>query len=457
MTIEPVFLRRVAPSPSVTLHTSISIFVLAASLLATTQCAPLHAANEYRVTNVRDAGPGSLRQAMLDANRDPGPGRIRFDSVKGPFAEPRTITLGSALPTISDDVEIDGYIENRLWVPTGVTIDGAGKFPVFRVAEGILTRLRYLTVTRGQAPEGGALSSAGNTQVEGVMFFANQAETGGAVAQLGGSLWLINSTLLDNRARRSGGGVAIIAGDAVVTHCTLMGNGAPHGAGLHSDASLRMSNSIVSNSAEGEDCESSRPLDPRSTRNVIHRGEGCGKAFYAGNPLLGRPDYFNGPTRSIPLLGGSPAVNWADNAASVDPEGRSLVWDQRGNGDPRFAAGIADIGAFERQAVTVLEIDIREDIDVRGCSSASRDCSLRGAIAIANASPRDDAITFRPGVFGETSTIELTGPLPRITKRLSLSAGKDQSVRITGSADWVTTAPGVELEVRGVVLPGSER
>lgn len=453
MTIEPVHLRRGAPSPSVTLHTSIPVFVLAASLLATILSTPLLAANEYRVTNTRDAGPGSLRQAMLDANRDPGPGRIRFDSVDGPFAEPQTITLRSELPAISDDLEIDGYIEDRLWMPTGVTIDGAGKFSVFRVAEGILARLRYLTVAHGQAVEGGALASAGNTQVEGVMFFANQSDTGGAVAQLGGKFWLINSTLLDNRARRSGGGVAIISGDAVVTHCTLMGNGAPRGAGLHSTASLRMSNSIISNSADGEDCESSRPLDPRSTRNVIHRGEGCGKPFYAGNPLLGQPDYFNGPTRSIPLLGGSPAVNWADNAASIDPEGKPLVWDQRGNGDPRFAAGIADIGAFERQAVTVLEVDVREDIDVRGCSSASRDCSLRGAIAIANASSRDNAITFRPGILGPTSTLELAGPLPQIAKNLSLSAGKDQSVRIIGSKGWIARAPGVELEVRGVVLP----
>lgn len=443
MAIEPVHLRRV-------------VFPLTAGLIAALLSSPLHADTEYRVTNIRDAGPGSLRQAMLDANRDPGPGRIRFDSVDGPFADPRTITLGSALPSISDDLEIDGYIENRLWVPTGVTIDGGGKFQVFRVAEGVLARLRYLTVTRGQASEGGALSSAGNTQVEGVMFFANQADTGGAVAQHAGKLWLINSTLLDNRARRSGGGLAIMAGDAVVTHCTLMGNGAPHGAGLHNGANLRMSNSIISNSAEGEDCESSRPLDPRSTRNVIHRGEGCGKPFYAGNPLLGQPDYFNGPTRSIPLLGGSPAVNWADNTASVDAEGRPLVWDQRGNGDPRFAAGIADIGAFERQAVTLLEVDVREDIDVRGCSSASRDCSLRGAIAIANASPRDDAITFRPSVFGQANSIELNGPLPRITKRLSLSAGEGQAVRIVGPKDWVSTAPGVELEVRGVVLPQSK-
>lgn len=432
------------------------MFVLLVGLLAALLSTALHAANEYRVTNTRDAGPGSLRQALLDANRDPGPGRIRFDSVNGPFADPRTIKLGSALPPISDDLEIDGYIEDRLWVPTGVTIDGAGKFPVLRVAEGISARLRYLTVTRGQASEGGGLASAGITQVEGVMFFANQADTGGAVAQLGGKLWLINSTLLDNRARRAGGGLAVIAGDAVVTHCTLMGNGAPQGAGIHSSASLRMSNSIVSNSRDGEDCDASRPLDPRSTRNVIHRGEGCGKPFYAGNPLLGQPDYFNGPTRSIPLLGGSPAVNWADNAASVDADGRPLAWDQRGNGDPRFAAGIADIGAFERQAVTLLEVDVREDIDVRGCSSASRDCSLRGAIAIANASSRDDAITFRPGVFGPTSSIELAGPLPRITKRLSLSAGKDQSVRIAGSTNWVSTAPGVELELRGVALPQSE-
>ncbi len=46
-----------------------------------------------------------------------------------------------------------------------------------------------------------------------------------------------------------------------------------------------------------------------------------------------------------------------DNGAAVDEHGEPLRWDQRGNGDPRFVAGITDVGAFERQAFALLVVD----------------------------------------------------------------------------------------------------
>jgi len=53
------------------------------------------------VTNLNDSGLGSLRQAILDANTNVGADTIEFD-VAG------IITLKSALPTITDEVDIDG-------------------------------------------------------------------------------------------------------------------------------------------------------------------------------------------------------------------------------------------------------------------------------------------------------------------------------------------------------------
>jgi len=63
-------------------------------------------AENYVVTNVNDDGPGSLRQAIIDANNHSGPDIILFNiSGTGPFI----IVLNSQLPFISDELIIDGF------------------------------------------------------------------------------------------------------------------------------------------------------------------------------------------------------------------------------------------------------------------------------------------------------------------------------------------------------------
>ncbi|HJZ92281.1 MAG TPA: choice-of-anchor Q domain-containing protein, partial [Gemmataceae bacterium] len=61
-----------------------------------------------------------------------------------------------------------------------------------------------------------------------------------------------------------------------------------------------------------------------------------------------------GPTQTMALLAGSPAIDHGDNNA-VDPvTGKPLTTDQRGPGFPRRKDGngdgraVIDIGAFER-------------------------------------------------------------------------------------------------------------
>ncbi len=57
----------------------------------------------FSVTNTNDSGPGSLRQAIMDANANPGADNIIFNI---PQPGPYTITPASALPTITDPVTI---------------------------------------------------------------------------------------------------------------------------------------------------------------------------------------------------------------------------------------------------------------------------------------------------------------------------------------------------------------
>src|SRR5260221_4562962 len=63
-------------------------------------------ASTLTVVNNLDSGLGSLRQAILDANTNPGPDTIVFAI---PGAGLHTIAPVSALPAITEAVLIDGY------------------------------------------------------------------------------------------------------------------------------------------------------------------------------------------------------------------------------------------------------------------------------------------------------------------------------------------------------------
>src|SRR2546425_8526839 len=58
----------------------------------------------FTVINTNDAGAGSLRQAILDANNSPGADVINFQIGQGA----PTISLSSSLPEVTDPVTIDG-------------------------------------------------------------------------------------------------------------------------------------------------------------------------------------------------------------------------------------------------------------------------------------------------------------------------------------------------------------
>jgi hypothetical protein len=59
----------------------------------------------FSVTTTNDAGPGSLRQAIVDANSNPGPDNIAFH-IPGP--RPHTIRLATDLPYLVEPAVIDG-------------------------------------------------------------------------------------------------------------------------------------------------------------------------------------------------------------------------------------------------------------------------------------------------------------------------------------------------------------
>ena len=77
-----------------------------------------HPASTFMVTTAADNGPGTLRQAILDANNNAGADSIHFNI---PGSAVPTISLLSALPAITETVSIDGTTQ-----PAGlVEIEGS--------------------------------------------------------------------------------------------------------------------------------------------------------------------------------------------------------------------------------------------------------------------------------------------------------------------------------------------
>ncbi len=78
---------------------------------------PLARANTYTVTNTADSGAGSLRQAITDANANPGADVIDF-SVSG------TVTLLSLLPAIAEETDLSALTPTQ--AGANFVIDASG-------------------------------------------------------------------------------------------------------------------------------------------------------------------------------------------------------------------------------------------------------------------------------------------------------------------------------------------
>ena len=84
----------------------------------------------YTVTTAADAGAGSLRQAIVDANKHAGPDAIHFAIGTGP----RTIAVASALPTITDPLVLDATTQPGFAGKPLIELTGSERARVGRLA-----------------------------------------------------------------------------------------------------------------------------------------------------------------------------------------------------------------------------------------------------------------------------------------------------------------------------------
>jgi hypothetical protein len=146
----------------------------------------------YTVTNTNDSGAGSLRQAMTDANGNPGLDTIAFNI---PGSGVHTITPSTELPTITDPVLIDGYTQpgsspNTLAVGDDavllVELDGAGaEFHGLTIAAGGSTVKGLVISGWGSNTVAVRLITSGGDTVSGC-FIGTDATGMSAHANVGG-------------------------------------------------------------------------------------------------------------------------------------------------------------------------------------------------------------------------------------------------------------------------------
>jgi CSLREA domain-containing protein len=371
-----------------------------ALLLALTLPAALHAA-VYIPNKPADTNDGacdsdcSLREAIIAANQHPGEDVILLHA--------GTYTLTASGPA-NGNLQIQG---DTVLIGDGAgrtIIDGGAAGGVFYIPSRVTVQMQDLTIRNGRSPgAGGAIRNNGDLTLLRTILTGNSSVAGSVGAGLGGaivsdgtnpSLTIVDSTIAGNTAQGAGGGVAAggqvglsnvtVTGNrttadlggglylftnvsATVNNVTVAGNtAAVKGGGILVETSLfiglapKVTNSIIAgNSAPvGPDCAGG--LD--TAYDLVGNGADCtgpsaanhdkvGTAASPIDPRLGPLAGNGGPTPTLALLAGSPAIDAGNPLTPGSGGGACEATDQRGVRRPGGA--VCDIGAFEVTAACV--------------------------------------------------------------------------------------------------------
>jgi hypothetical protein len=194
----------------------------------------------------------------------------------------------------------------------------------------------------------------GNNATFGTQYICCVVASGGGIDSIG-ALTINNSTFSANDAaacihqvcKGHGGGIA--SRTLTINNSTISGNSANRGGGIASGAAT-LQNSIVANNSS-ENCYGTMTshgynLSSDNTCNFDNAGD-----LNNTDPLLGPLQNNGGPTQTMALPSGSPAVDAGNPNGCTDSLGHLLKTDQRGKPRPDTEdTGGCDMGAYERQS-----------------------------------------------------------------------------------------------------------
>jgi hypothetical protein len=193
--------------------------ILLAGFLSASCLAAANAhASIITVTNTNDSGPGSLRQAMAEANDGD---IIDATGVSG------SIELSSGELLVNKGVTIKGPHAEKL------SVENTRSDRVFEIVSGKVVTISGLAINSGRAVVGGGIYNAGKLEVMQCSISGNEA---------GGS-----------RENGLGGGIYNDYGATLtVISCAISGNGADQGGAIYNGGTLDIANStITGNRATG--------------------------------------------------------------------------------------------------------------------------------------------------------------------------------------------------------------
>lgn len=350
----------------------ISDFLLSATMCVTS---PFAVAATFPVTTLADAGAGSLRNAIDQANATPTSDTIVFQGgLSG------TISLLSGELVITQDIVINGPGADR------ITIDAQGLGRAFRLdnpnGEMRNWSISGLSVTGGLANQSGSDSGGGlyyetpsfsstrpQLALSNMAFAGNEAaRNGGAVSVSGANLTLSDTTLLDNEVRNgfqptggglyfnrglvriercwiggntaglTGGGISLTSPglSAVITDSLIQGNQAPlSGAGMNAGTMLSLK---ISRSAFIDNTLTSQPqgagiyfagsTDPGSAENIIEN------TTFSGNVAVnqaGRGSALAVAQGNMTVRNSTIAYNRTAPDVAPDGSGGGALWVANGN------------------------------------------------------------------------------------------------------------------------------
>ncbi len=407
----------------------------------------------------------TLREAIATANANPNVIAIVFGAKV--FGDSRqTITLnGTSLTPISSGIGL------MIVAPeVGVVIDGAGTSGIFVIAQGGRATLRNLTIRNGNDRTGAGINNKGTLNVVNCTLSDNIVLfDGGAIYNDYGTLDVFQSTLTDNSAR-DGSAVYNFRGTATIRNCTMVSDRTLYSTqnfpSNSNQAVMTVSNSIV---AGDEAVTSISPGSSGATSsfqsggyNIVSGGASINSFKKPGDQInIAAPDILlgalaenGGPTPTVKLLAGSPAINHGDPAFTGD-------FDQRGTGYQRIIAGRLDVGALEAQTAL-------PSVTVTLSPAAPKTNDTLTATAVGN-SPTNGSLTysyqwFRNGtpIPNETeSTLQLSKPgngdkgdVIAVTVRASDSQGTSDPA--SAQVTVVNSAP-VAISSQGTVPADTEK
>lgn len=267
------------------------------------------------VTSASDSGGGTLRAAVKNAL--PGTTITFADGLNG-----STIALASGALTLNQNLTIDAS-----GLPGGLAIDGLGADRIFVVNAGTSNCLVGLTLTNGNSGSaaGGAIVNAGVLELNQCTVISNTTTSPGGGVFNAGALFVNACTFAGNSSVSLGeeGGAIYSSGALTVNQSTFTRNSANGGGAIFADAGSTTAvyqSTIVSNTAF---CCGGGITFYTSSNNILvnsivagnSKGDLFGFApfanndFIGGNPGVGPLANNGGPTPTMALLPGSPAIN----------------------------------------------------------------------------------------------------------------------------------------------------